>query len=222
MPADLHTEIRDALHADDITARDLRYPNLRSPRPRRPREVFAIAGAAAVVAVVAVALAVAVGHRDQHPPAAGRGSLTGVVGYRWQVFRVVDSSGALSVPASLHAQVAFAPNGYVLGNDTVNAIQGKYRVTGAGYTVRNSSTTLVGVGDVSQQRKRTIAGVDAMFSAVVTTPSNGRPRPFEVAVSLRNGTLTLSRAGFTLILHRDGVQPAVPAGHPTPSPAKTG
>jgi hypothetical protein len=222
MPADLHTEIRDALHADDITASDLRYPDPRSPGPRRTREAFAIAGAVAAVAVVAVALTVAVGHRGERPPAGGHGSLSGVVGYRWQVVRLVDSFGALPVPASLHAQIGFAPNGYVLGNDTVNALQGTYRITGEEYAVRDARTTLVGVGDVSQQRKRTIAAVDAMFSSVARAPSDVTPRQIKIIASLRGQTLTLRHAGFTLILHRAGVQQAVRAGRPSSTPTKTG
>lgn len=217
MPADLHTAIRDALHADDITAADLRYSELRQTRPRRAHQGFAIAGAVAAVAIVAVVLAFTGGRADHNGATGKGGPETGIVGYRWRLVRLNDSYGSLPVPASLHAQIAFAPNDYVLGNDTVNALQGRYRITASGYAVRNAGTTLVGVGDVPQQRKRTIAAVDAMFFPVESAPGN-----VEVAVSVHGSMLTLRRTGFTLTLRRAGVQPAVPAGRPTPSPAKTG
>lgn len=222
MSADVHAAIRDALRADDITAADLRYSELRPPDHRRTRQVSAVAGAMAVVVVLAVALALTVGQGGGDTAAGPNDPLTGVVGYRWQVVGLTDSFGSLPVPAALHAQIGFTRDGYVLGKDSVNALQANYHVTAQGYAVRNATTTLIASTHMSPQQKRTVAAVDAMFSSTPGKPGGSRPLQKEVVVRLHRDTLTLSRAAVTLTLHRTGTQPDFFARTPSRRPTTTG
>lgn len=157
--------------------------------------------------IVAVAHAVALAHDHRSSPS-GRiedvdGALTGVIGFRWRVVKVIDSHGAVSVPSALGAQIGFSDDGYMFGKDTVNALQGDYELTAGGYSVRNGATTLLPHG-LDQNRERIIAAVDAMFLAV-TRP--GENPPVVVQVGLAGTTLTLRRDDITLTLERAGTQP---------------
>jgi hypothetical protein len=216
MATDLEGAIRDALHADGIGAGQLLYPALRVPVRRRPARLLAAAGAAAAVAVVAIVATLLVsGHRG--PGQAGTDPLAGVIGYRWRVIQLADQRGAVSLPKSLDAQIGFTRDGYVLGNDTVNAMQGKYQVTAGGYTVRDGGGTLAGyVGD-DPLRTRLINAVDAMFVTVVATGEQ-TPPPLIVQASLTSGTLTLRRDGTTLTLEQHGRQPDFFAQSPSATP----
>ena len=56
------------------------------------------------------------------------------VGYRWNLVALDDSTGHLVVPSTLHPRIEFAPDGTFGGDDTVNGLGGRYRVTAHGYS----------------------------------------------------------------------------------------
>lgn len=221
MSADLETAIRGALHAGDITAADLRHPVLRERRRFPSRPVVAIASAMAAVVVLAVALAVVAGRGGDHPAAGRNGSLAGVVGHRWRVVGLTDPAGHLRVPVSLHAQVGFTRDGYVLGDDTLNALQANYRATADGYTVRNFASSAVGSAGLPPQRARTVSAVDAMFTGS-GEPGGTTPAQATVGVSVHGATLTLRRGPVTLTLHRSGSQPDFFAQRPSRTTTASG
>lgn len=127
-------------------------------------------------------------------------SLSGAVGYRWQVVGLRDAFGKMPVPGGLHAGIAFTRDGHVLGNDTLNALGASYRANRRGYTTRDAGTTLVGSMAMARDRKRIKTAVDAMFPMAA-------PRPIEIVVRVHRDNLTLSRSSFTLTLRRAGIQP---------------
>jgi hypothetical protein len=205
---------------DEVADSRLGSPAPRDPR-RRPTLRVLAAGCGAVVAVIAVVIAVALavtathgdggaGSRDN---SASGGSMTGVVGSRWRVVSVADSHGSVGVPASLPAAIGFTRDGYVLGDDTVNGVDGKYRRTAAGYTVRDVAQTLVGTTGRDQVRERITNAVDAMFFTITGSGSD-TPSPVIVEVKLTAGTLTLRRNAVVLTLSRDGAQPDSFGGSP--------
>jgi hypothetical protein len=158
-------------------------------------------GAAAVVAVVLV-LATPV-HDGRRRPTAG--PLVGVIGFHWRVTQVVDAHGRVTVPRSWRAEIGFSPDGRVLGNDTVNALQADYAVDRGGYVARDAAIGAVGVAGVTPLRARTIGAVDAMFLTVATGPGQSA-QPVRVAVRLHDDTLTLRRHRSTLTLIRAATQ----------------
>jgi hypothetical protein len=220
MATDLEGAIRDALHADDISAEQLIHPTLREPDSRRPARM--LAAAAAVVAVVGVAIVAAIlvsGHRGDDRQA-GTDPLAAALGYRWRVIQVADSHGSSPVSAPLDAQIGFTRDGYVLGDDTVNALQGEYRATSGGYAVRNSAETLVGSTRNDPLRNRLIAAVDAMFFSVVANPDE-TPPAVVIDMAVDGDRLTLHRGDTTLTLERVGPQPDFFAQPASATPTRT-
>jgi hypothetical protein len=144
------------------------------------------------------------------------GALTAIIGYRWRVVEVVDSHGALSVPSALEARIGFSRDGYVLGKDTVNALQGNYELTNGDYRVRNGGTTLI-AHQYDHDRERIIAAVDAMFYSVGKPGES--PPDLIVQARLEREQLSLKRDDITLTLERVGTQPDMLA---PPSPTTTG
>jgi hypothetical protein len=175
----------------------------------------------AVVAVVGVVVAVALvvtatqgnGGSGSRNNSVGGGSLVGVVGSRWRVVSVADAHGSVSVPSSLRAAIGFTTDGYALGDDTVNAVDGKYRETAAGYTVRDVAQTLVGSTGRDQVRDRITNAVDATFMTVMGSV-NETPPPVVVEVKLTAGTLTVRRNAVVLTLERVAAQPDFSGGSP--------
>jgi hypothetical protein len=207
-------------HVDEVAESGLGSPAPRHPRQRPTLRVLA-AGCGAVVAVVALVVAVAIvvtaadgnggaGSRDK---SAGGGPLAGVVGSRWRVVRVADSRGSVSVPASLRAAIGFTKDGYVVGDDTVNAVDGEYRETTAGYTVRDVAQTLVGSTGRDQFRERITNAVDAMFMTVMGSVKAAPPLVV-VEVKLTADRLTLHRNAVVLMLERVAAQPDFSGGSP--------
>jgi hypothetical protein len=223
MPADLPTAIRAALHANDISAADLRQPRLREApaRPRRPGRLLATVASAAVVAALAVAISVVAANRTSgHHLAGGSVPLAGIVGYRWQLVELHDQHGALAVPASIHASIAFTPDGYVLGHDSLNPVQAEYRaVSNDQYTVHQSDFGAVGsvpgLGPGAAIKQRVVGAVDEMFltnlgsSLLVTARAVG-------------DTLTLQHDHVTLTLRRAGRQGNFVPESPSPTPTVSG
>lgn len=225
MPSDPSAAIRDALHADEVDATDLRQRVLREPRDtgwRAPRVLAAAAAAAVVLVVVAVASILgSSGHASRTPTASGAGFLLGVIGYRWDAATVHDAHGQFRVPTSFGTWIEFTRDKHqVLGSDSVNTLSGHLAPAPGGYQVTDASTTLVGYGGTDPIRQRTIAAVDAMFFTVATNP-NAQPRPVRVSVRLYDDgrTLTLSHGAVALTLMRAGTVPDIsPDGSQTATP----
>lgn len=121
-----------------------------------------------------------------------RSPLAAAVGYRWQVTGGTDASGQLDVAAGSHAMIAFTPDGYVFGDDTVNSLQGRYHETGDGYRVSDVAQSLVGIAGPPP---RVMSAVDALF------PEGGT-----VQVKVSGATLQLRRSHVRLDLRRAGAQ----------------
>lgn len=231
MPTDLPTAIREALHAAEIGAADLRRPVLRQAPTRASRAPRMVAVAATVAVVVALAVTISVIEAGQprvnHAAAGPSAALAGIAGYRWDVTKVQDSHGAFSVPPGRGAYIGFTRSGYVQADDTVNFLSSRYRPQPGGYRVGGVSMTLA-VGSSEPQQRRLIDAVDAMF-----LPPAKELTPFPpanvvtVAVRVDGDTLTLTsdKAHTTLTLIRAGGQPdatmAKPSSTAPPTPEGT-
>jgi hypothetical protein len=175
---------------------------------------------AALGAVTALAIA---GCASSAPASPGpRNRIASVVGYRWRALTVQDGHGVLSVARSSHAEVAFTRDGYVLGNDTMNGLQGRYRATRVGYAVTDPVMGAVGGTGGSPDRTRIVNAVDAMFAATSGSLAATPPTSIDVAVTTRGGTLNLTRDAISVTLVRaetepDFVGPGGPSQTSTPS-----
>jgi DNA-directed RNA polymerase specialized sigma24 family protein len=225
MTSELPNAIRQALHADELAAADLRQPALRDAPPRRPgTRILAATGSAAAIATVAVVLAVVLpAHSGDRQSAGSAGALGGVVGHRWRVTGLHDAHGTLAVPTSLRAEVGFTRDGYVLGDDTVNALQGRYRETTDGYTLRDGGTTLAAYAGKDPDRLRVIAAVDALFLVIVDSVGSRQPAPtVRVAARFDGQRLTLERGGTVLSFTRSGPQADFASQTASPTPTSGG
>jgi hypothetical protein len=221
MHTDLPSEIREALHAQEITEDDLRYRELRRTSGRRFGGFAAAATAVACVAAVAVVVA-AVNWPDDDksgggtPVAAGPG-FADVLGYQWRVTGLTDQQGPLTIADAHGAMIGYTQHGYVVADDSVNSIGAHYRAVDGGYEVSDAATTLVGYAGDDPARVRTIAAVDAMFF----TQSSDVPQVVQVMLNADSTTLTLVSGATTLTLARDGEQPELSDMAPaTPSPKR--
>ena len=219
--SELERVIRDALHADEIAAADLIHPTLRQPASRSVARLGAAITAAAVVVGVAVLAALLVVDRGgSDHSAAGSDALAGIVGYRWQVTHIVDDQGALDVPTSLKPQVGFTHDGYILADDTLNALQANYTPTADGYEADSAGSSLVGSTGMDHITGRVVQAFDSVFQVIVSGLDD-TPPPLFVTASLTDGTLTLQRDGVELTLARVGVQPDFFAQPPSMTPTAT-
>jgi hypothetical protein len=130
-----------------------------------------------------------------------------LVGYRWRVAHLDDQSGTTAVAPSIGAEIGFTKDGYVLGNDTQNGVQGRYRSTSDGYAVTDFAGGLVGGTGGDPEATRIIEGIDTMFVSVSTSLASSSPASVEVRVSLNRDTLTLTRGTTSVTLVRAGIQP---------------
>lgn len=128
------------------------------------------------------------------------------VGYRWQVTRLHDQRGMVAVVRSRRAEIGFTRDGYVLGNDTQNGIQGRYRATRDGYTVTDVLAGAVGGTGSDAKATRVIEDIDAMFISVSTSLTSSSPTSIGVRVHLHGPTLVLTRGTTSVTLVRAGTQ----------------
>lgn len=157
-----------------------------------------------------------------------RNPLAAAIGYRWQLTQVNDTRGVLAVPPSADAEIAFASNRYVLGDDTMNPLQGQYRLTRAGYSVRDVIVGGVGSTGNDPVAQRTINAVDAVFLARAkpSIDPGFSPAPaVEVTATVHANVLTLRHGNTALTLTRHGRQRDVlvppPSATPTATPTAT-
>ena len=222
MSSELSTSVREALRAGDIDAADLLRPDLlrpvlrlRTPQ-RRARLSAALAVVAAVVVLALLPAMIASHHGRSSRGATGGSSISGAVGYRWRLTQLVDSQGKLSASSARPAQIGFTRDGYVLGDDTVNALQGIYHLEPGGYRVTDSASSAAGTTGGDPMQERTTRAVDDMFIST-TTSLTDTPPPVMVQASRQGDTLTLHRGAVTLTLRRAGDQPDFFAQTPTPT-----
>jgi hypothetical protein len=130
-----------------------------------------------------------------------------LLGYRWQVEHLHDQSGTLAVARARRAEIGFTKDGYVLGNDTQNGVQGRYRSTSDGYAVTDFAGGLVGGTGGDPEATRIIAGIDTMFVSVSTSLASSSPVSVGVRVNLHGDTLVLTRGTTSVTLVRAGIQP---------------
>ena len=150
--------------------------------------------------------------RDPDPTSGRSNPFAGVVGDRWRVTEVRDRLGALAVRSSIDAQLGFTRDHYVVADDTVNPLSGRYRLTHNGYEVRDAATGTIGGTGGDPDRERIVNDIDTLFRAPASRdidPGFTAPPPFEVAASVHGDVLRLRRSGITVTLIRTGHQPDV-------------
>ena len=198
--ADVESAIREALRSrsDDVV---LHSTELR-PVPRHRRS-FAPLLAAAAVLVLAIGAAFVVTQRGGDGGSQVAGGTTGFVGFRWNLVSVRDREGTVRAPDALNPQLYFTPDGYVAASDTVNGLSGRYRLTGDGYTVSDSASTLVAYAGDDPARKRVVAAVTALFYTEVG--DTGEPHA-TVGARVDSDTLVLTTGNVDLTYRRSGVE----------------
>jgi hypothetical protein len=200
---DLETAIRDALQsrADAI---DPYETILRSRRPRR--WIAPLLAAALVVALVAVTLVLVARKDASKTPAAGT-NRSSFVGYSWRLVQINDRQGRLTLPATTKADVSFARGGLMTGNDTVHALQVRYRVVSIGYEPVGQVTTSDDglAGGISATLKRTLFAIGSCFSPPPSSASGTKPPPTApIPATVHGDRLTVHVGGIVLTFVRNG------------------
>lgn len=91
-------------------------------------------------------------HRDTSTPVGDAPSASpGVVSSsyvesHWRLTAVTEGSVTTAIPASIDASLELATDGTVLASDGVNAINGTFKATSAGFDIYGGPTTLAGYG----------------------------------------------------------------------------
>lgn len=90
-------------------------------------------------------------HRDTSTPvgealpaASPRVVSSSYVEIHWRLTAVTEGSVTTAIPASIDAWLELATDGTVLAFDSVNAISGTFKATGAGFDIYGGLTTLAG------------------------------------------------------------------------------
>jgi hypothetical protein len=123
-----------------------------SPAPdRRSRWLVPLVAAAGVAAVIAVGVVLMRTHRDTSapvgdalPPASPGVVSSGYAESHWRLTAVTEGSVTTAIPASIDAWLELATDGTVLAFDGVNAINGTFKATSAGFDIYGGLTTLAG------------------------------------------------------------------------------
>ena len=164
--------------------------------------------AAALILGVA-ALAVALLSGGHSPRAAAQASTSplarrmaaAMVGPAWRLTRLRDGFGTMTVPAARNqhdtATLTFKPQGELDGNDGVNGIDARYRVTRDGYVVRGP-VMVGGVGGLGGPADSPVARIEAAIDACFYVTR----APTEVTLKIRGNTMTLRAPHRTLTLVR--------------------
>ncbi|MDI6105928.1 hypothetical protein QLQ12_45900 [Actinoplanes sp. NEAU-A12] len=125
-----------------------------SPAPdRRSRWLVPLVAAAGLAAVVAVGVVLTRTHRDTSAPVGDALPSTspGIVSSsyvesHWRLTAVTEGSVTTAIPASIDASLELATDGTVFAYDGVNAINGTFKATSAGFDIYGGLTTLAGYG----------------------------------------------------------------------------
>jgi hypothetical protein len=170
------------------------------------------------VAALAIAGCASSGSASATP----KNGVASAVGYRWRVDQIRDGHGVLSIARSSHAEIALTRDGYVLGSDTVNGLQGRYRATRIGYAVTEPIIGGVGGTGGAPDQARIVSALDAMFAATSDSLTATPPKRIDVAVTTRGRTLVLTRGAISVTLVRARTEPNfVNAGGPSQTPTAT-
>jgi hypothetical protein len=81
---------------------------------------------------------------DALPSASPRVVSSSYVESHWRLTAVTEGSVTTAIPASIDASLEFATDGTVLASDGVNAINGTFKATSAGFDIYGGLTTLAG------------------------------------------------------------------------------
>ena len=125
-----------------------------SPAPdRRSRWLVPLVAAAGVAAVIAVGVVLMRTPRDASAPVgdARPSASPGVVSSsyvesHWRLTAVTEGSVTTAIPASIDASLELATDGTVLASDGVNAINGTFKATSAGFDIYGGPTSLAAYG----------------------------------------------------------------------------
>ncbi len=105
------------------------------------------------VAVITVGVVLVRTHRDTSAPVGDAlpSASPGVVSAsyverHWRLTAVTEGSVTTVIPASIDASLELATDGTVLVSDGVNAINGTFKATSAGFDIYGGMTTLAGYG----------------------------------------------------------------------------
>lgn len=186
------------------------------PGPRRRRTVPLLA-AAGVIAVVSAGILVARNHRDSPEPFAvalpsASPGVVGAAGYvntHWRLTAVADGRGTTAIPASIDAWLELAADGELLASDDVNTVNGRFTVTGAGFDVSDTATTLAAYGGNDPVQVAAITAIDALAFGPPAEPSPAHnapaAQPVHVTVlSATPGKLSIQASGVRLTFVRSG------------------
>jgi hypothetical protein len=120
---------------------------------RRSRWLVPLVAAAGVAAVIAVGVVLMRTHRDTSAPVGDAlpSSSPGVVSSsyvesRWRLTAVTEGSVTTAIPASVDASLELATDGEVFAFDGVNATNGTFKATSAGFDIYGSLITQVAYG----------------------------------------------------------------------------
>jgi hypothetical protein len=180
--------------------------------PRRSPRAVPLLAAFGVLAVVAFGILLAATHRDQPEPVASLPQASpGVVsasyvGSHWRLTAVTDSRGTTAIPASADAWLELVTGGEFLASDAVNAINGHFTATSAGFDVSGSMTTLAGYGGNDPVQLAATAGMDALTSGPpLASGSVSEEQPVQVTVlSADREHLLVQAGGVRLTFVRSG------------------
>jgi hypothetical protein len=202
---ELETLVRDALRANEISAADLRQPELREPDQgdawRFTHRLPTILAAAAVVVLAAV-LSVVLTHRSHRGEPAVSHDVTALVGTSWRAVSLTDRYGSYSFPSDVVVTIRYPRAGLVTGNDGMDERRGGLVPIAGGYKVPGSTV----VDLPTAARHLDIRAIDVMsrlFDRVAVGNESNPPAP-RVAVSFVGNHLTLRANHVSLELVRTG------------------
>jgi hypothetical protein len=196
---DLETAIRDALRERGESV-PIRNTTLVA---RRRRWVAPLLAAALVIALVAITLVV-VGRKNTTTPPAAPTSSSSFVGYSWRLVQIDDRQGRLTLPASTKAAVSFPRGGRMTGDDTVHALEVRYRIVPTGYQPAGPVTTSGNglAGAISSTLKRTLFAIGSCFSTAQL--DSKPPKTTPITATVHGQQLTLHTTAGVLTFVRNG------------------
>jgi hypothetical protein len=125
-----------------------------SPAPRwRSRWLVPLVTATGVAAVIAAGVVLVRPHQDTSAPvgdalpsASPEVVSSSYVENHWRLTAVTQGSVTTAIPASIDASLELAMDGTVLASDGVNAINGTFKATSAGFDIYGGPMSLAGYG----------------------------------------------------------------------------